>query len=281
MNWRINNQLHALTHRAMVMGIVNVTPDSFSDGGQFVDVSQAVEHALRLVSEGANIIDIGGESTRPGAEPVSEDEELRRVLPVIEALRSQTQALISIDTFKAAVAREAVKAGADIINDITGLRGDPDMMEVVASSDAGVVIMHMQGMPRTMQQAPHYEDVVGEVRGFFEERLGAIVAAGIHVERVVLDPGIGFGKKLEHNIALIRATSDFLSLGRPLLIGASRKSFISQITGSKAMNDRFWPTVAITSLTRELGAMVHRVHDTAPCHQALRMTEAILHGVPT
>ena len=281
MNWRINNQLHALSDRAMLMGIVNVTPDSFSDGGQFVDASRAVDHALKLVSEGADIIDIGGESTRPGAEPVSEDEELRRVLPVIDSLRSQTKALISVDTFKATVAREAVEAGADIINDITGLRGDPAMMEVVTECDAGVVIMHMQGMPRTMQQAPQYEDVVGEVRGFFEERIESIRAAGIDLDRVVLDPGIGFGKKLEHNIALIRATSDFLSLGRPILIGASRKSFISQITGSKAMGDRFWPTVAVTSLTRELGAMIHRVHDTAPCNQALRMTEAILNGVLT
>jgi dihydropteroate synthase len=279
MNWLIKGKLHALEQRAMVMGIVNATPDSFSDGGQFVNVEAGVQHALKLTADGADIIDVGGESTRPGAEPVSAEEELQRVVPLIQALRPRTSALISIDTFKASVARAALDHGADIINDITGLCGDAEMMNVAAESDAGIVIMHMKGKPRTMQAAPEYNDVVVEVMMFFEERLATLTGAGIDPRRIVLDPGIGFGKRLEHNLALIQAVPQFLTLGRPVLMGASRKSFIGQVIGSKAMTDRLWPTVAVTSLTRELGAMIHRVHDAAPCTQALRMTEAILHGV--
>ncbi len=276
--WHIRNEPRTLTRRGMVMGIVNVTPDSFSDGGRFSDPSRAVEHALTLVAEGADIIDIGGESTRPGAEPVAEEEELRRVVPVIAALRHQTRALISVDTFKAAVARAALDEGADIINDITGLTGDPEMENVAASSDAGLVVMHMQGRPRTMQRAPTYEDVVAEVESFFRQRLAALAERGIDPARVALDPGIGFGKRLEHNLALLNATSRFHTLGRPLLIGASRKSMIGAVMNSPSMQDRFWPGVAITSFTREAGALIHRVHDVRAHSQALRMTEAILFG---
>jgi dihydropteroate synthase len=238
-----------------------------------------VDHAMQLVAAGADIIDIGGESSRPGAEPVSEQEELRRVLPVIQALRPLTAALISIDTFKAKVADAALKMGADIINDITGLTGDPQMLDVAASTDAGLVVMHMQGRPRSMQQAPVYDDVVMEVEAFFHARLQALRERGIQLDRVALDPGIGFGKRLEHNLALLRATARFAKLGHPVLIGASRKSMFGQVMGSKAMQDRHWPGVALTCYTREQGAVIHRVHDVRAHAHALRMTEAIQFGL--
>jgi len=278
--WHIRNQSHDLARHGMIMGIVNVTPDSFSDGGRFNETSRAVQHALQLVAQGADIIDIGGESTRPGADPVPEDEELRRVVPVIAALRGKTKALLSIDTFKASVARAALDHGADIINDITGLTGDPKMAEVAARSDVGLVVMHMQGRPRTMQQAPVYGDVVAEVESFFQHRLSALRQRGIDPQRVALDPGIGFGKRLEHNLALLNATARFQALGRPILIGSSRKSMLGNVMGSTAMEDRFWPGVAITSFTREAGAVIHRVHDVKAHSQALRMSEAILFGAP-
>jgi dihydropteroate synthase len=277
-HWLIGSELRPLQPRSLLMGILNVTPDSFSDGGKFIRVHRALDHALTMIQSGADIIDIGGESTRPGADPVTAEEEIRRVIPVIERLRSETSALISIDTFKAEVARQAVAAGADIINDITGLRGDPAMMQVAADCDAGIIVMHMQGMPRTMQQAPHYDDVVAEVSAFFEERIATLVKAGVDPARIALDPGIGFGKLLPHNLALLRAIPRFCEMGHTILIGASRKSFLGQLLDSKAMADRHWPTVAITSYTRELGATVHRVHDISACAQALRMTEAILAG---
>lgn len=276
--WRIHKQSHDLARRGMIMGIVNVTPDSFSDGGLFIDTTRAVAHALQLVADGAGIIDIGGESTRPGAEPVSQEEELRRVIPVIQALRSKTQALISIDTFKAAVARAAIEHGADIINDITGLSGDPEMEAVAASTDVGLVVMHMQGRPRTMQQAPAYEDVVAEVERYFQDRLSRLEHLGVDLQRVALDPGIGFGKRLEHNLSLLHATRRFGTLGHPILIGASRKSMLGTVMGSPAMEDRHWPGVALTSLTREFGAVIHRVHDVKAHTHAMRMTEAILFG---
>ena len=261
------------------MGIVNVTPDSFSDGGQFLDHGSAVACGCRLAAEGADILDIGGESTRPGALPVEADEEMRRVLPVVRALREKTSALISIDTMKAAVARAAVEAGAHIINDVTGLTGDPAMMKVAAACDAGLVVMHMQGTPRTMQQQPEYRDVVAEVREFFSRRLAALEEAGIDLARIALDPGFGFGKTLEHNLALMRALSALSVRQRPLLIGVSRKSMLGRLVGSDKMEDRDWPTVAITSCARELGAGIVRVHDARPNVEAMRMTEAVL-GAP-
>jgi dihydropteroate synthase len=278
MQWLIRGTTHDLSRRGLIMGIVNVTPDSFSDGGRFADSGRAVEHALRLVNEGADILDIGGESTRPGAEPVSEAEELRRVLPVIRAVRSQTRALISIDTMKAAVASAALDAGADILNDVTGLRGDPLMLRLAAASDAGLVVMHMIGTPRTMQTSPTYTDVVAEVRGYFEARLAILEKAGIDPRRVVLDPGFGFGKTLEHNLALLRALPSLAPANRPLLVGVSRKSMISGLLNSPDLADRDWPTVALTSGCRELGARILRVHEVRANAEALRMTEAVLDG---
>lgn len=263
----------------MVMGIVNVTPDSFSDGGRYFDPTQAVEHARELIAEGADILDIGGESTRPGAEPVAVEEELRRVVPVIRAIRAESPVLISIDTFKAQVAEAALAAGADIINDVSGLLHDPRMIEVVRDTRAGVVVMHMKGEPRTMQVNPVYENVVSEVQTYFAERLADLEAAGIDLRRVMLDPGIGFGKSLHHNIALLRHLSDLSVQGRPLLLGVSRKSMIGRLIGSDSMTDRAWPTVALTSYAREHGACAVRVHEVKANADALRMTEAILFGV--
>lgn len=257
------------------MGVLNVTPDSFSDGGSFLDHRAAVEHGRWLLSEGADILDIGGESTRPGARGVSADEELRRVIPVLRALRMESDALLSIDTSKAAVACEAVAAGADIINDVTALRGDPAMPETAARSGAGLVLMHMQGEPRTMQVAPHYDDVVAEVAEFLRQRLEAVLGCGMAEETIAIDPGIGFGKTAAHNLALLRATRVFAAWGRPLLIGVSRKSFLSHLGAAPDMEDRLWPGVAVTSFCRELGARIFRVHEPRPHREALRMTEAI------
>lgn len=274
--WRIRGREYDVSRRGLVMGIVNVTPDSFSDGGRYFEPRLAIDHGLKLAAEGADILDVGGESTRPGAVAVDQGEELRRVIPVIEALRAQTGALISIDTMKAPVARAALEAGADILNDVTGLCGDPDMLGVAVSGDAGLVVMHMQGTPRTMQRQPAYADVVADVRAFLEQRLAALIRAGIDPDRVVLDPGFGFGKTLEHNLALLRSLPQLRVGGRPLLVGVSRKSMISLILGSARLEDREWPTVALTSFAREQGAGIVRVHDVRPNVEAMRMTEAIL-----
>lgn len=279
MIWKIRDREIDLSRRARVMGIINATPDSFSDGGSFLDPQAALAHGLQMVAEGAEILDIGGESTRPGAQSVEADEEIRRVLPIIQSLRRESQVLLSIDTSKAAVARAALDAGADIINDVTGLRGDPDMAALAASSKAGIVIMHMQGEPRTMQVAPTYGDVIHEVGEFFRQALTRSVAYGIDPMRIALDPGIGFGKTPEHNRRLLAELSAFLEFGRPLLVGVSRKSFLGWLAGSSAMDDRFWPGVALTSLCRERGARILRVHDVKPHTEALRMTEAILGDV--
>ena len=279
MIWKIRDREIDLSRRARVMGIINATPDSFSDGGSFLNPQAALAHGLQMVAEGAEILDIGGESTRPGAQSVDADEEIRRVLPVIQALRRESEVLLSIDTSKAAVARAALDAGADIINDVTGLRGDPEMPALAASSKAGIVIMHMQGEPRTMQVAPTYDDVVHEVGNFFRQALARSVACGIDPMRIALDPGIGFGKTPDHNRRLLAELSAFLEFGRPLLVGVSRKSFLGWLAGSSAMDDRFWPGVALTSLCRERGARILRVHDVNPHTEALRMTEAILGDV--
>lgn len=276
MLWKHKRGAFDLTHRGLIMGILNVTPDSFSDGGRYFSPQSAVEHALELAAQGADIIDIGGESTRPGAASVGEAEERRRVLPVIRALREQSDIPISIDTFKATVAREAVLAGADIINDVTALRGDPAMPEVAGDSGAGIVLMHMQGEPRTMQSAPRYDDVVREVAEFLAQRQADIQALGVPGEFLAVDPGIGFGKTPEHNLALLRATRTFARSGRPVLIGVSRKSFLASLADAPALEDRLWPAVALTSFCREQGARIFRVHDPKPHREALRMTEAVL-----
>lgn len=258
------------------MGIVNVTPDSFSDGNLYLDPAAAVDHALALEAGGAAILDIGGESTRPGAPEVPQEEELRRVLPVIKALARQTAARISIDTSKAAVARAALDDGAQIINDVTGLTGDPDMEPLAAESRAGLVVMHMRGRPRTMQDNPVYADVAGDIITYLRNRLQRLEELGIDPRRVVLDPGIGFGKTVSHNLEIINRLHEFDSLKRPLLLGVSRKSFLGKVLGSDDLEARFWPTVALTALGRARGARIFRVHDAEPNLHALRMTEAIL-----
>ena len=258
------------------MGILNVTPDSFSDGGEHCDVANALSHAREMIGEGAELIDIGGESTRPGALPVPADIEIARTARVIAALRAEWDGLISIDTMKASVAGAALAAGADIVNDVSGLLADSQMAEVCAASGCGVVVMHRQGDPLTMQRAPRYADVVAEVSAFFEERFATLTAAGIDPEALCFDPGIGFGKNLEHNLALLRGLAGMTTNGRPVLLGISRKSFIGKILHSDDLTIREWPTVAITSLAREKGVMLHRVHSIRPNHEALRMTEAIL-----
>jgi len=274
--WKHKRGQLDLTRQGLIMGILNVTPDSFSDGGSFLSCEAAVTHALRLAEEGADILDIGGESTRPGAEAVEVDEELRRVIPVIQALRAKSDVLISIDTSKAAVADAAVKAGADIINDVTALLGDEAMPEVARRSGAGVVLMHMQGKPRTMQKDPHYDNVVGEVSIFLRQRLTAALDCGMAAESIALDPGIGFGKKPAHNLALLQSLETFTESGRPILAGVSRKSFLSYLADASSIPDRFWPAVALTSFCREKGARIFRVHEPKPHHEALRMTEAIV-----
>ncbi len=276
MIWNLRNSRLDLTRRGLIMGILNATPDSFSDGGAFMEPAAACAHGLKLIEEGADILDVGGESTRPGAESVPADEELRRVIPVIKALRERTSVPISIDTCKAVVAAAAIEAGADIVNDVTGLRGDEDMPRLVAESPVGVVIMHMRGEPRTMQVAPVYEDVVREVGEFFRQSLEAALSSGIDPMRIVLDPGIGFGKTPEHNRQILRALPQFSILGRPLLVGVSRKSFLGWIADSPRIEDRHWPGVALTSFCREHGARILRVHDPKPHKEALRMTEAII-----
>jgi dihydropteroate synthase len=278
MIWKLKRRTFDLTHCGIIMGVLNVTPDSFSDGGDFLEPGAAVAHALRMQGEGAEIIDIGGESTRPGSDAVDSEEESRRVLPVIRAVRARSEVVISIDTSKAVVAEEAVKEGADIINDVTALLGDPGMLEVAAKSKAGVVLMHMQGKPRTMQQNPRYDDVVAEVAKFLRQRVSAAIGYGMAVERIVIDPGIGFGKKPEHNLALLRSLDRLAKLGRPVLVGVSRKSFLHWLADAPATAERFWPGVALTSFCREKGARIFRVHEPKPHCDALRMTEAICQG---
>lgn len=251
------------------MGVVNVTPDSFSDGGLFFDADIAIAHGLELEAEGAAILDIGGESTRPGAEPVGAAAELERVLPVIEGLRARgVSAQISIDTSKAAVAAKALDAGAAIVNDVTALRGDPEMAGLVAARGVPCCLMHMLGEPRTMQDDPRYDDVVADVKAFLEERMAFAVAAGIPEERLLLDPGIGFGKTVEHNLELLARLDELVALGRPVVIGTSRKSFLGRVTG-RPLDDRLAATIATNVLAYERGARVFRVHDVAPVRDAL------------
>jgi len=257
-----------------LMGVVNVTPDSFSDGGLYLDPEAAVAHGEQLVDAGAGILDVGGESTRPGAEPVAEAEERARVVPVIRGLAG-SRSRISVDTSKAAVAAAALDAGAEIVNDVTALRGDPEMAELCAERGVTVVLMHMLGEPRTMQDDPRYEDVVDEVKAFLAGRLEAAVAAGVDEERVWLDPGIGFGKTAAHNMELLRRLGELRELGRPLLVGTSRKSFIGKVEGSPAQ-ERLGGTIASTVLAAAEGADVLRVHDVAEVRQALTVAAAVL-----
>jgi dihydropteroate synthase len=260
----------------VVMGVVNVTPDSFSDGGAWLDPGAAVAHGHDLARQGADILDIGGESTRPGAEPVGAEEEVRRVLPVLEGLAGAGPRL-SIDTSKAAVAEAALRAGATIVNDVTALRGDPAMAALLARHDGDVCLMHMLGEPRTMQRDPRYEDVVDDVKAFLSERLAFAVAQGIAEERIWLDPGIGFGKTATHNLELLRRLGELTALGRPLVVGTSRKSFLGAITGRGA-RERVPATIATNVLALAAGARIFRVHDVAEVRDALVVAAATLRG---
>jgi dihydropteroate synthase len=259
------------------MGIVNVTPDSFSDGGEFLDPGSAVEHGHRLAAEGADILDIGGESTRPGAPPVGVERELERVVPVFAALAGEGGAGVplSIDTSKRAVAEAALDAGAAIVNDVTALRGDPELAALCAGRGCELVLMHMLGDPRTMQDDPRYGDVVDDVRSFLAERIELAVAEGVEEERIWVDPGIGFGKSVEHNLELLRRLGELRDLGRPILVGSSRKSFIGKLTGAP-VDQRLGGTIASGVIARANGAEALRVHDVAPMRDALRVAEAIL-----
>ncbi|MCB0856570.1 MAG: dihydropteroate synthase [Solirubrobacterales bacterium] len=256
-----------------VMGIVNVTPDSFSDGGLFFDHEKAIERGLQLVSEGADVLDIGGESTRPGADAGPLEEELRRVIPVVEGLAGA--APVSIDTTKAEVARQAIEAGAKIVNDVTALRGDPEMVGVVAETGVELVLMHMLGTPRTMQDDPRYDDVVAEVAEFLAVQAGVAEAAGVERDKIWIDPGIGFGKTVEHNLLLLRSTSRFVEMKLPVLVGASRKRFIGELGGGAPEGRRLGGTIAACLAARERGAAMVRVHDVAPVVQAILVASAI------
>jgi dihydropteroate synthase len=262
----------------VVVGILNVTPDSFSDGGEFLGPAAAASHAAAMLGEGAEIVDVGGESTRPGSDPVPQDEEIRRVVPAIERiLAARPEALISVDTYRSETAAEALAAGARLVNDVTALRGDPRMASVVAEAGCPVILMHMQGEPKTMQREPRYTDVVREVRGFLARRAESAVAAGVRPEDVIVDPGIGFGKNLEHNLALLRNLDAVVDLGFPVLVGASRKRFIGSITGVEEAAERVFGTVATTVLAYEKGATLFRVHDVRPNREALAVAHAVLH----
>jgi dihydropteroate synthase len=257
-----------------IMGVVNVTPDSFSDGGQYLDATRAIAHGLELEAEEAVILDVGGESTRPGAAPVAQDEELRRVIPVIEGLiAAGSRAQISIDTSKSEVAARALASGATFVNDVTAFRGDPELVTVVAEARVECCLMHMLGTPRTMQVDPRYVDVVGDIKAFLEERMSFAIAHGVAEDRIMVDPGIGFGKTVEHNLELLRRLGELVELGRPVVIGTSRKSFLGKITG-REVDGRVAATVATNVLAYERGARVFRVHDVAPVNDALTVTAA-------
>src|SRR3954451_1577169 len=272
--WRLRSRTLQFGRRPLLMGIVNVTPDSFSDGGQFLDHQAAIAHALRLLDEGADILDIGGESTRPYSTPVTAEEELRRVTPVLAELRrARPEAVLSIDTAKANVARAAIGSGVEIVNDVTGLAGDPLMLDLVRSAAVGVCAMHMRGTPQTMQDEPTYADVVREIHDFLRQRRDALLAAGIDQERICLDPGIGFGKTHKHNITLMANCWRFHDLGRPLLVGHSRKGFIGKLIGDKAA-DRTAGTIGGALALALQGVQIIRVHDIAAVRQALILFEA-------
>ncbi|MBU1694278.1 MAG: dihydropteroate synthase [Verrucomicrobia bacterium] len=272
--WAARERRFELGRRTLLMGVLNVTPDSFSDGGRFLDPKRAAEQARRMIAEGADLLDIGGESTRPGAAPVPADEELHRVLPVIEAIRAGSDIPLSVDTRKAAVASRALEAGADIINDVSALTADPGMPEVAARYRAGVILMHMQGAPPTMQASPQYEQVVQEVRDYLAARLEALAACGLARESMAVDPGIGFGKTLEHNVQLLARLETLTALGRPLILGVSRKSFLGRITG-REMGDRLAGSLAAAAWAIARGAHVIRAHDIKETCDMVRVVDML------
>jgi dihydropteroate synthase len=267
----------ALGPDPVLVGVLNVTPDSFSDGGDFLDPDGAAAHAAAMLDEGARIIDVGGESTRPGSDRVTPEEEARRVVPVVERIVAERPAaIVSIDTYRAGIAEAALEAGARVVNDVTALRGDPRMAGVVADARCPVILMHMLGEPKTMQRDPRYDDVVREVRGFLAERAEHAVASGVREENIILDPGIGFGKTLEHNLTLLNHLDSIVELGFPVLVGASRKSFIGRLTGVEEARERIFGTVATTVLAYERGATLFRVHDVRANREALEVARAVL-----
>jgi dihydropteroate synthase len=272
--WKVRDRIVEIG-RPLVMGIVNVTPDRFSDGAEFFEVGAAIGHALKLVSEGADVLDVGGESTRPGALAVSLEEELRRVVPVVQRLAKETTVPISVDTSKAEVARQCLAAGAAIVNDVTALRGDIEMPEIVRRCSAGAILMHMQGAPATMQRDPQYHDVVAEVSQFLKERLHEVTALGIDVQQLVIDPGIGFGKRHAHNLELLRHLGQFQQLGRPVCLGVSRKGFIGKVVG-RSVAESVIGSVAVACDAMAMGAaQILRVHDVGATVGAVKMMEAI------
>jgi dihydropteroate synthase len=276
MKWLASKYEYSFPRPTLVMGVLNVTPDSFSDGGRFLDPGAARARALSMIEAGSDLIDVGGESTRPGAETVAESEELRRVMPVLEKLAGEVSVPLSIDTAKAGVARAALGAGASIVNDVGAARAGREMWELVAESGAGYVAMHMRGTPQTMQQNPVYHDVQVEVDGFFGAVLGRLGEAGVRPDQVVLDVGIGFGKRLEHNLQLMAGLKGFKKWERPLLLGASRKSFIGQVTGVMEPEDRLPGSLACACLAVQAGVQIIRTHDVAATRQVLRLTEAVM-----
>jgi dihydropteroate synthase len=277
--WKIGDRVFDVSRHGVIMGVLNVTPDSFSDGGEFLTADKAIEHGLQIAAEGAHIIDVGGESTRPGSEPVTGEEELRRVIPVIEKLRRKLDVPISIDTSKAEVARAAIQAGASIVNDVTGGRADDQMLPLVAETKSAFIIMHMQGTPRTMQIQPRYTDVVAEISEFFRQQYARAIGLNIDPMAIAFDPGIGFGKTLEHNLELLAQLERLRSHDRALVVGVSRKSFLGKLIGSPEISDRLIPGLALTSFLRARGADVFRVHDVRENVYALRATEPILQRV--
>ena len=274
--WKIDTRVFDVSRHGLIMGVLNVTPDSFSDGGEFLAADKATERGLEIVAQGADVIDVGGESARPGAEPVTLEEELRRVIPVIQNLRSKIDIPISIDTSKAEVARAAIEAGASIVNDVTAGRGDDKMLPLVAETKSAFIIMHMQGTPRTMQIQPRYTDVVAEILEFFRQQYACAIGLNIDPMAIAFDPGIGFGKALEHNLELLAQLDRLRVYDRALVVGVSRKSFLGKLIGSLEIRDRLIPGAVLTSLLRARGADVFRVHDVKENVYALRVTEEIL-----
>jgi dihydropteroate synthase len=274
--WKIGDRVFDVARHGLIMGVLNVTPDSFSDGGEFLAADKATERGVQMAAEGAHIIDVGGESTRPGSQSVTVDEELHRVIPVIEKLHRKLDVPISIDTSKADVARAAIGAGASIVNDITGGRGDDQMLPLVAETKSAFIIMHMQGTPRTMQIQPRYTDVVAEISEFFRQQYACAIGLNIDPMAIAFDPGIGFGKTVEHNLELLAQMERLRAHDRALVVGVSRKSFLGKLIGSPEISNRLAPGVALTSLLRARGADVFRVHDVKENVYALRVSEAIL-----
>ena len=274
--WKIAGRPIDMSQRGMIMGVLNLTPDSFSDGGDFFSIDKAIARGLQIAAEGAQIVDVGGESTRPGAEPVSHEEELRRVIPVIEKLRDKIDIPISIDTSKSKVAEAALAAGACIVNDVTGGRGDKEMMALIAKRKAAFIIMHMQGEPRTMQIAPRYVEVLSDVVDFFRQQYARALECGVDPMAIAFDPGIGFGKTPDHNLQLLANLDRLRVENRPLVVGVSRKSFLRKLIGNPDMRARLTPSISLTSLLRSRGAEIFRVHDVRENVDALRVVEAVL-----